>query len=237
MPSLRASALLGVLGVVYGDIGTSPLYALKASLDHFNLGNAGVTPQETLGVLSLVFWALVLIVTAKYVALVMRADNNGEGGILALMALAQRGVKGERVRTVLGLIGIAGAGTSALARLLQARGVAVSGCEARMSAGVTALRQLGIPVEIGHSPSHVAGMDAVVFNTALDPHHVEIEAAQDAGIPLLRRAAALAALVRRGPPTAEASPWTSPSPAFPSTTFATAPLTGSPQTEPALPAS
>ena len=108
--ALRASALLGVLGVVYGDIGTSPLYALKASLDHFNLGNAGVTPQETLGVLSLVFWALVLIVTVKYVALVMRADNNGEGGILALMALAQRGVKNARVRMILGLIGVAGAG-------------------------------------------------------------------------------------------------------------------------------
>ena len=108
--ALGASALLGVLGVVYGDIGTSPLYALKASLDHFNLGNAGVTPQETLGVLSLVFWALVLIVTVKYVALVMRADNNGEGGILALMALAQRVTKGVRVRAALGLIGIVGAG-------------------------------------------------------------------------------------------------------------------------------
>jgi len=106
---LRAATLLGVLGVVYGDIGTSPLYALKASLDHFNLGNAGVTTQETLGVLSLVFWALVLIVTVKYVALVMRADNNGEGGILALMALAQRGVNGKRTRAALGLIGIAGA--------------------------------------------------------------------------------------------------------------------------------
>jgi KUP system potassium uptake protein len=109
-PGLRAGALLGVLGVVYGDIGTSPLYALKASLDHFNLGNAGVTPQETLGVLSLVFWALVLIVTVKYVALVMRADNNGEGGILALMALAQRVTKGTKVVAALGLIGVAGAG-------------------------------------------------------------------------------------------------------------------------------
>jgi len=106
---LRAATLLGVLGVVYGDIGTSPLYALKASLDHFDLGNAGVTTQETLGVLSLMFWALMLIVTIKYVALVMRADNNGEGGILALMALAQRGVKGKRVRAALGLIGVAGA--------------------------------------------------------------------------------------------------------------------------------
>ncbi len=108
--ALRASALLGVLGVVYGDIGTSPLYALKASLDHFNLGNAGVTTPETLGVLSLVFWSLVLIVTVKYVALVMRADNNGEGGILALMALAQRVARSSRARVILGLVGVAGAG-------------------------------------------------------------------------------------------------------------------------------
>ena len=105
---LRAAALLGVLGVVYGDIGTSPLYALRASLDHFN-GYGGVAEGEVLGVLSLVFWALVLIVTVKYVALVMRADNRGEGGILALMALAQRVTRGARMRTVLGLIGIGGA--------------------------------------------------------------------------------------------------------------------------------
>jgi KUP system potassium uptake protein len=108
-PSLRAGALLAVLGVVYGDIGTSPLYALKASLAHFNLGNAGVTTRETLGVLSLMFWSLVLIVTVKYVALIMRADNNGEGGILALTTLAQRGVGSVRVRAALGLIGLAGA--------------------------------------------------------------------------------------------------------------------------------
>ena len=88
--------LLGVLGVVYGDIGTSPLYALKATLSHYD--GAGVTQAETLGVLSLIFWALVLVVTVKYVALVMRADNNGEGGILALMALAQRNTRGAAVR-------------------------------------------------------------------------------------------------------------------------------------------
>ena len=105
---LRASALLGVLAIVYGDIGTSPLYALKASLDHFN-GSAGIAGWEILGVLSLVFWSLVLIVTVKYVALVMRADNNGEGGILALMALAQRVTRGPRTRTALGLVGVAGA--------------------------------------------------------------------------------------------------------------------------------
>ena len=93
------------------------------------------------------------------------------------------------------VIGIAGAGTSALARLLQGRGVEVSGCEARQSAGVLGLRQLGIPVEIGHSADHVAAADTVVFNTALDPDHLEIRAARDSGKPLLRRAAALASVI------------------------------------------
>jgi KUP system potassium uptake protein len=104
---LRAAAVIGVLGVVYGDIGTSPLYALKASLTHFT--GPGVGRPEILGVLSLIFWALVLTVTVKYVALVMRADNNGEGGILALMAVAQRGVQGAPMRSFLGLVGIGGA--------------------------------------------------------------------------------------------------------------------------------
>ena len=104
---LRPAAILGVLGIVYGDIGTSPLYALKASLEHFT--EPGVGRIEILGVLSLIFWALVLTVTVKYVLLVMRADNNGEGGILALMAVAQRGCSGARMRAFLGLIGIGGA--------------------------------------------------------------------------------------------------------------------------------
>ena len=104
---LRAGALLAVLGIVYGDIGTSPLYALKASLTHFT--EPGIGRVEIFGVLSLIFWSLFLIVTIKYVALVMRADNNGEGGILALMALAQRKTVSVRMRTTLGLIGIGGA--------------------------------------------------------------------------------------------------------------------------------
>ena len=103
---IRASALVGVLGVVYGDIGTSPLYAFKASLEHFTA--TGVAEFEILGILSLIFWALIVIVTLKYVFLVMNADNKGEGGILALMALAQRAAS-ERGRTVLTIIGIIGA--------------------------------------------------------------------------------------------------------------------------------
>ncbi|MBC7800385.1 MAG: potassium transporter Kup [Gemmatimonadaceae bacterium] len=104
---LRAAALLAVLGIVYGDIGTSPLYALKASLVHFN--GVGVGQTEVLGVLSLIFWSLILVVTVKYVLLIMRADNNGEGGILALMALAQRGTTGTLMRATLGLVGVGGA--------------------------------------------------------------------------------------------------------------------------------
>jgi KUP system potassium uptake protein len=104
---LRLGALLGVLGVVYGDIGTSPLYALKASLAHFQA--RGVTAPEVLGILSLIFWSLILIVTVKYVLLIMRADNHGEGGILALMALAQRVSRDAHTRTILGLVGIGGA--------------------------------------------------------------------------------------------------------------------------------
>ena len=104
---LRASAILGVLGIVYGDIGTSPLYALKTSVAHFSA--TGIGPAEILGVLSLIFWSLILVVTVKYVLLVMRADNNGEGGVLALMALAQRSTSGRRMHAFLGLVGVGGA--------------------------------------------------------------------------------------------------------------------------------
>ncbi|HSE26892.1 MAG TPA: KUP/HAK/KT family potassium transporter, partial [Gemmatimonadales bacterium] len=86
-PRGRALAALsfGALGVVYGDIGTSPLYALKEAFG----GHFGLTPEpaEVLGILSLVFWALTLVISVKYVGFILRADNHGEGGILALMAL------------------------------------------------------------------------------------------------------------------------------------------------------
>jgi KUP system potassium uptake protein len=104
-PSL--GVLMAVLGVVYGDIGTSPLYAFKASLQLFDPGLT--TRVEIMGVLSLIFWSLIVIVTVKYVFLVMRADNRGEGGILALMALAQRVSVGRNVKSAIALVGIAGA--------------------------------------------------------------------------------------------------------------------------------
>ncbi len=99
--------LLGVLGVVYGDIGTSPLYALRAALLHFSAD--GIERWEILGILSLIIWSLILTVTVKYVTFILKADNKGEGGILALMALAQRVAGSDRSRRIVMLLGIIGA--------------------------------------------------------------------------------------------------------------------------------
>jgi KUP system potassium uptake protein len=101
---------LAALGVVYGDIGTSPLYALRESF--YGTHGIAVTPGNVLGVLSLVFWALVIVVTIKYHIVIIRADNKGEGGVLALMALVNgsrvaRGLSPRRVMIVLGIFGSA----------------------------------------------------------------------------------------------------------------------------------
>ena len=82
---------LAAIGVVYGDIGTSPLYALKEVFAH---GHVPLTPANIYGVLSLVFWTLTVVVSVKYVVLILRADNNGEGGLIAMLALASQAVKG-----------------------------------------------------------------------------------------------------------------------------------------------
>jgi KUP system potassium uptake protein len=104
---MRIGAVVGVLGVVYGDIGTSPLYAFQSSLGYFG---KTLNENDIFGILSLIFWALIFTVTLKYVTFVMRADNNGEGGILALMALAQRVAVSDKVKSFLGIVGIVGAG-------------------------------------------------------------------------------------------------------------------------------
>ncbi|MGA2566575.1 MAG: potassium transporter Kup [Pseudolabrys sp.] len=97
---------LGCIGVVYGDIGTSPLYAMRESvLAAVGHGNA-VSEPVVLGILSLIIWALFLVVTAKYVLILLRADNNGEGGTLALMALASRALGGSRGGGIVILLGI-----------------------------------------------------------------------------------------------------------------------------------
>ena len=102
-----AALALGAIGVVYGDIGTSPLYTLQTTLSHDGMRP---TPESIYGVLSLIFWAQILVVSLKYVVFIMRADNKGEGGIMALMALAQRSVREQpKLRWVLAILGIFGA--------------------------------------------------------------------------------------------------------------------------------
>jgi KUP system potassium uptake protein len=96
----------GAIGVVYGDIGTSPLYAFREA---FGQHGVEVGRENVLGVLSLIFWSLIMVVSVKYATFILRADNKGEGGIMALMALAQRGVRSARTRWVLMVIGLFGA--------------------------------------------------------------------------------------------------------------------------------
>jgi len=140
-----AALSLGALGVVYGDIGTSPLYALK---ECFN-GPHGVEPTtaNVLGVLSLVLWAMTFVVTFKYLSYVMRADNRGEGGILALQALVSRQDTDKRSRRFLLVLGIFGAAllygdgiiTPAISVLGAVEGVAVA---------APALASLVVPITV-----------------------------------------------------------------------------------------
>ena len=103
-PDLKKTGALtlGALGIVYGDLGTSPLYAL-----HQVLGHGEVLPQRVYGVLSLVFWSLILVISTGYIQVFLRADNEGEGGVLALLALLVR--KNKHLHRVFFLLGILGA--------------------------------------------------------------------------------------------------------------------------------
>ena len=137
-PDLHRSGLavltLGALGVVFGDIGTSPLYAIQTvfSADH---ARVHTHPVEVYGVISLVFWAITIIVSVKYVGFILRADNNGEGGIMALTALLQKNpLKTKRGKAVLIALGVFGASlfygdgiiTPAISVLAAVEGVKVS---------------------------------------------------------------------------------------------------------------
>ena len=104
-----APAALACMGVVFGDIGTSPLYAFSVTLKAAN--PAGTAPAETiLGIVSLIFWSLIVVISIKYTVLIMRADNHGEGGILALLALVSpRRARQSRRRAVMVIIGLIGA--------------------------------------------------------------------------------------------------------------------------------
>jgi len=104
--SSLAALTIGAIGVVYGDIGTSVLYAIK---EVFGSGHVAFTPDNVYGILSIFFWTLTVIVSIKYVLLVLRADNNGEGGLVAMLALASQAVKDKpELRRILLIIGIFG---------------------------------------------------------------------------------------------------------------------------------
>ena len=106
-PALKQAALIGALGIVFGDIGTSPLYAYKEALRA--AGNVEALRPIVFGCVSLVFWALIIVVSIKYVMVVMRATNEGEGGIIALTALASTPLKMERWHELAILCGLIGA--------------------------------------------------------------------------------------------------------------------------------
>src|SRR5207248_8004451 len=97
---------VGALGVVYGDIGTSPLYTVQ--LIFAGSRPLAVSPTHVYGAISLIFWSLMMVVTLKYVLLILRADNHGEGGIMALVALIQGAIKTRRKEALI-IVGILGA--------------------------------------------------------------------------------------------------------------------------------
>src|ERR1700741_4398052 len=101
-PPGHGGLVVAALGVVFGDIGTSPVYTFR---ECFNPEHGlPLSPENLMGVLSLIVWALILVVACKYVLLIMRADNQGEGGILALLALAQEAARNPRTRNILVLV-------------------------------------------------------------------------------------------------------------------------------------
>ena len=103
---MSCATILAALGVVFGDIGTSPLYAVSSC---FTGPNIAVTPDHIFGLLSLIFWSLVLVILVKYVSVVLNADNKGEGGVLALTALVINTERASPRRRIYGLLGILGA--------------------------------------------------------------------------------------------------------------------------------
>lgn len=104
-----ATLTLAALGIVYGDIGTSPLYSIKEVFGGAH-HPVPITPENVLGILSLFFWSLIIVVTVKYVSFIMRANNRGEGGIIALMTLAlQKGAPDSWQQKLLLMLGLFGA--------------------------------------------------------------------------------------------------------------------------------
>jgi len=145
--SSTAGLTLLALGVVYGDIGTSPLYAVKETFAPAH--GIALSTENILGGLSTIFWSLMIVVTLKYVTLIMRANNKGEGGIMALLALASSAVKDQPRRRMLILaLGVVGAslfyGDAVLTPAISVLS-AVEGLEV----GTTALKPYVLPIAIG----------------------------------------------------------------------------------------
>src|SRR5215472_16804278 len=102
----RGALEIGALGVVFGDLGTSPLYTVQTVLSPSDPHRVQVSTQNVYGVVSLIFWAIMIVVIITYVILVMHADNEGEGGIMALITLVRRGApSGRRTAALLALLG------------------------------------------------------------------------------------------------------------------------------------
>ena len=110
-PPFRAALVLGALGIVFGDIGTSPIYTLQTLFDPDDPHPVPISVDNVYGVVSLIFWSVMIIVTLTYITLVMRADNDGEGGIMALITMLRHGVasRGRRTAMTLAALGLFGA--------------------------------------------------------------------------------------------------------------------------------
>src|SRR3954470_3655571 len=142
-----AKLTLAALGVVFGDIGTSPLYTVKECFSDFT--GLKPVPEDVLGILSLITWALIIVVTLKYVAVVMRADNRGEGGVLALMALVSRRSEiTPRRRNFYIMLGMAGAALF-YGDCLLTPAVSVLGAIEGLNVATPAFEPLVVPITLG----------------------------------------------------------------------------------------
>ncbi|HEX9327993.1 MAG TPA: KUP/HAK/KT family potassium transporter, partial [Reyranella sp.] len=140
-----AALIVGALGVVFGDIGTSPLYALRETFLHDT--SLAPTPAHVLGVLSTLFWAVTLTVTIKYVTLIMRADNKGEGGVLALATLASHGLNGGSPRVRHAIITLAVVGLALFyGDAIITPAVSVMGAVEGLSAAAPAFEPFVVPL-------------------------------------------------------------------------------------------
>ena len=163
-----ATLCLLAIGVVYGDIGTSPLYAFREA---FGQHGVQVLRENVLGVLSLIFWSLIIVVSIKYATFILRADNKGEGGVMALMALAQRGVRRARSRWVVMVIGLFGTAlffgdavvTPAISVLSAVEGIEVlSPASKQFVVPITVLILLGIFSIQKHGTSRIGPLFAPI---------------------------------------------------------------------------